>query len=112
MRQPRDGAASLNGDDPAQRALEVGLVLHVKAVELLGRHHPLQPGDLGVEQILLRPEPADRLVRIQVPAAQRVDLFGDCLEQPVDPVGALEHLVAIGTELLAVPEDASPSTTE
>ena len=88
MRQASDGAATFDGHDPAQRALEVRLVLHVEPMELLRRHHLLQPRDLLVEQVLLGAKTADRLFRIQVATAQRIDLVGDRRQQPVDSLGA------------------------
>ncbi len=64
MRHAGDGAAALGRDDGAQRALQVGLVLHVQSVQLLRRQHVLQRLGPLIELVLLGLQQLDRLVDV------------------------------------------------
>ena len=100
-------AAALDGEDPAQRALEVGLVLHVQAVELLRREHLLdRPSDSSSSASSWTPSRSIAVVGVDVAPAKRLDLVGDLGQPRVDPLGAFMQLVAVPAQLLAVPVNA------
>ncbi len=104
MRQPRDPAAALGGHDAAQRPLEVGLVLDVESMQLLGRQHPAQLVGGEVELVLGGREAFHRVIDLEVAPPQRIDRLGQAADHHVDALGPLEQLVAIGGQLLAVAE--------